>query len=1000
MKHAVTLAGIAVIASVGGAFAAPAPVQKAAGENLAREACHATGPAVPGTPQDIKCGKSDEIVGRLRVATLGQPLPADATARREAIIRNVKAMPGGLTANEQVTCDPAQWVGDTAFLICTLNANSWPRIVVTAASDRTLYKAEGIPSLLPVLHAAVANAMGRTASRADTEAGVRMLEAKLPRDVIRSGGADFTSYTHFVELGRLYGGANNFAGAETAYRQALEIELRLFGDRSVIVGETLAELALQVSNQGRFQEASELFNRATPLIEGSASAPARARLASYRALEAANQRRFADALNFARQATLQRRAEIAAQGGEESADPGAAAAGVSRGELAHSLRIEAGMALRLDDTAGARAAAEEALWIVSQEPGLPLWWRPEILQLMGEINEREGRVVSAERSFKDALELDRKLFGDTAPTALAAIKLGRFYSGQRLWDASVTAYREAFTVLSKDRIARSQVVPDQIVPFIAAAEGLAKNDPAKRATLDAEAFRAIQLANSDVADQTIARAAARQAADDPQLAALIREAQDAARARDLARIELAAQFAKPQDERDAGRERKRSEDLKAASARADAMQARVLQAYPDYARLAEPGPAELSTLQTQLRRDEAFIAYVIGYKGGYALLATRDELKTYKLDVTAAKLAEDVAALRRAFTPRLGSLSDFSLKSSASLYRQLVGPLEPELAGVQHLIVASTGDLASLPMVLLVSDGGSPSYSDAAWLVRRMALSQVPSPRAFVSLRDARLTEARAPRPFLGLGNPAFTGARTAKGDPLNALAGACRESGPMSADVLRALPPLRDTAREVRSVSSQLGGGTVLLGAEATEANLRAQQLDQYAVLYFATHGLLPGELRCQSEPGLVLSPPSRTAGSTSADGLLEAGEIASLKLNADLVVLSACNTAASGGSSFGGGALEGLSESFFNAGARSVLASHWEVPTLSTNRLMTGMFDRYGRDRGRGLSEALRQSQLSLISDARTAHPFHWAAFTVIGDGGGGAPQSAQEALKGGRS
>jgi CHAT domain-containing protein len=231
-------------------------------------------------------------------------------------------------------------------------------------------------------------------------------------------------------------------------------------------------------------------------------------------------------------------------------------------------------------------------------------------------------------------------------------------------------------------------------------------------------------------------------------------------------------------------------------------------------------------------------------------------------------------------------------------------------------------------------------------------------------------------------------------------LAGSCRESGPMSADTLRALPPLHETAAEVRNASAELGGGQVLLGGEATEANLRAHQLDQYAVLYFATHGLLPGELRCQSEPGLVLSPPGRTASSTSADGLLEAGEIAGLKLNADLVVLSACNTAASGGNRFGGGALEGLSESFFNAGARAVLASHWEVPSRSTNRLMQGVFDRYGRDRSRGLAEALRQSQLALMAQSGTAHPFHWAAFTVIGDGAGGPPHSAQEALKGGHS
>jgi CHAT domain-containing protein len=107
-------------------------------------------------------------------------------------------------------------------------------------------------------------------------------------------------------------------------------------------------------------------------------------------------------------------------------------------------------------------------------------------------------------------------------------------------------------------------------------------------------------------------------------------------------------------------------------------------------------------------------------------------------------------------------------------------------------------------------------------------------------------------------------------------------------------------------------------------------------------------------------------------------------LKLNADLVVLAACNTAAAGGGRFGGGALEGLADAFFNAGARAVLASHWEIPSAATTQLMTGVFQRYGQNRQRGLSEALRQSQLALIGVPATAHPFNWAAFTLIGVGG----------------
>jgi CHAT domain-containing protein len=132
-------------------------------------------------------------------------------------------------------------------------------------------------------------------------------------------------------------------------------------------------------------------------------------------------------------------------------------------------------------------------------------------------------------------------------------------------------------------------------------------------------------------------------------------------------------------------------------------------------------------------------------------------------------------------------------------------------------------------------------------------------------------------------------------------------------------------------------------------------------------------------------------SAATTDADGLLDASEVAALKLNADLVVLAACNTAAAGGGRFGGGALEGLADAFFNAGARAVLASHWEVPSAATTQLMTGVFQRYGQNRQRGLAEALRQSQLALIGRPVTAHPFNWAAFTLIGDSGAAASTAA---------
>jgi len=992
-------------------------------QSLGGETCRVDGTVSGARPVEIFCGDNSLSVGRVQVYSLGASLPQEVGARRTALLARATTIADALSISEQLTCDPGQFLtgpggGETLLFICSIDSNSWPRIVLVSGSDRTIYQAEGLPGMLAVLSAAIGTASGRPVAAGEIAAGQRLLAARFPSNVLLSGTVNSITNTQYMELARVYGSANDFAAAETAIRNALDIDTRLFGEDSAQVGLALMELALQVSNQGRFDEAAGLFRRAAPTVQALPSIDARARLNSYMALDAANQRDFAKALAFARQATADRRAELEAANGQGGSAAGfTGLATVSSGELAHSLRIEAEMALQLDDVSGAQAAAEEALWIISLEPGLALWWRADVLSLMAQVNERQGRVAAAERNFLDALALRQKLFNDGPPVVLSQLRLGKFYTDSQLYPAALEHFRAAMAILAKNPVARSRIVTDQILAFITAAAA-STADPQQRATLDAEIFRSIQLVNSDVADQAIARVGVRVAAADPMLANLVRQAQESQRTRDNMRINLAAEFAKPTDERDAARESQLQQNLTAATARTDELLARVQQTFPDYAKLTNAGPAELSDVRAQLGSGEAFLSFVVGFRGSYGLLVTQRGLTVKRLDVASETLAADIVALRRAFVPQLGRLPDFSLRNAYALYSQLLAPFAADLKDVDHLIVSPGAVLANLPLGLLVSSApdDTTTYGTAAWLIRDMAVSQVPSPRAFLSLRQSEKTRRPATRPFLGLGDPLLTGAAAQAGGPsgaaaLDALAQSCRQSNPASSALLRALPPLHDTAEEVRAVSRALGGdaGSVLLGANADEAGLRAQPLDQFRVIYFATHGLLPGELHCQTEPGLVLSPPAADAPSADTDGLLEASEVAVLKLNADLVVLSACNTAAAGDGRFGGDALEGLADAFFNAGARAVLASHWEVPSAETTQLMTGVFERYGKDGMRSLAEALRQSQLALTGQTATAHPFNWAAFTLIGvsaapamigqDGGGDSVRVQRRADNGDR-
>jgi CHAT domain-containing protein len=198
-----------------------------------------------------------------------------------------------------------------------------------------------------------------------------------------------------------------------------------------------------------------------------------------------------------------------------------------------------------------------------------------------------------------------------------------------------------------------------------------------------------------------------------------------------------------------------------------------------------------------------------------------------------------------------------------------------------------------------------------------------------------------------------------------------------------------------VRSIAAALGADAVrdiYTGRAASEARLRGAQLARYRIVAFATHGLVPGDLDGLTQPALALSAPA--ADEKDSDGLLTMGEILGLRLDADWVVLSACNTAAGDGK--GAEAVSGLGRAFFYAGTRAILASNWPVETTSARRLTTDLFRRQATDPHLGRAEALRRAMLALVDEGVAkdpagrpvfsyAHPIFWAPFSLFGDGAG---------------
>jgi CHAT domain-containing protein len=355
------------------------------------------------------------------------------------------------------------------------------------------------------------------------------------------------------------------------------------------------------------------------------------------------------------------------------------------------------------------------------------------------------------------------------------------------------------------------------------------------------------------------------------------------------------------------------------------------------------------------------------------------------------------------------------------LYRALFGQVE-DLIKDKRLLIVPSGPLTQLPFQVLVTEAPKaalPSsiadYRNVAWLARKHAITMLPAVSSLKALRE--LTKAsRAGESYIGFGNPLLDGepakfaddaalaklAREKQCEPTlrhrvsysSGLGGGTRaperETNGLAdlADIRRQLP-LPETADELCEVARDLNvdpATHLYIGAKATEAEVKELSNDgtlaKFKIVHFATHGALAGQLSPNAEPGLILTPHDRA--SEVDDGYLTASEIAALRLDADWVILSACNTAAGGARD--AEALSGLARAFFYAGARSLLVSHWEVNSNSTVKLITKAIAELKASPKIGRAEALRRSMISVIDTGKPyeAHPAFWAPFVLVGEGG----------------
>ena len=526
------------------------------------------------------------------------------------------------------------------------------------------------------------------------------------------------------------------------------------------------------------------------------------------------------------------------------------------------------------------------------------------------------------------------------------------------------------------------------------------------------------LRNSSV-QRALAQGSARAAAKDPSMAELARSEQDIGKQLSTAVIDLNSLFALPPDQRDS--KTIADAQLHIAKLRNDRAiaQRELARRFPTYAALINPPTTTSNSIRTMLADDEAFVSFYFGDTASFVWALSKSVgLQFVKLDTTRAEFDEKISKLREALEPQaamIGDIPAFDLPLAYDLFERLLKPVQQSWLTARNIVVSMNGSLGLLPLSLLPTAPAKiavdeqtlfASYRDVAWLARTHTVAIVPSVASLPALRSisTRLVQREK---LIAFGDPIFSEqqAREAQSNPTAATpaVGAtrglplARRSSPSDGDIgaeLARLPRLPDTADELRSIARALGvdpSKSLHLGKDANEQAVKTANLLPFRFVAFATHGLMAGEIDGVSQPALALSS-FRVAG-TDGDGLLTMDEILALRLNADWVILSACNTAA--GAAAGGEAASGLGRAFFYAGARALLVTNWSVHSQSARELITDLFKRQADDPKLMRAEALRQAMMALMNgpgyigaDGKTefayAHPLFWAPYSIIGDGG----------------
>ena len=812
--------------------------------------------------------------------------------------------------------------------------------------------------------------------------------------------------------------------------------------------EALYNQAFNASNAGRFDKAAIYFDQADKLAVGGDSSM-RGLALNYRAADARTQQDYDAAVALADQAIAERRRGATSNGMRTTAgDIVIPEVGTSDGTQRISTvdreRLRDVQALEIKGTAlleagGRNDEARQALLAaraildstlpVSQNASKPLrlgqaapWLNTRVWADLLRLDRGTPQQAETERQFRDAVAYFGTKHPGSLPLAAFFLEQARAEAGLgRTSDVeekkAVDDYKAAFAIFIDQRgsLADSADLARPYFDFLLRRIG---DSPATHADDVKSFFNAAQALIAQSSAEAAKRQAATAQAGDDKTAALARGLQDTDRRQKFNEAEI--RKLNEQGVYQGPALAKLQADQKALADENAKLQGQLLEADPGFTSALHT-LVDLDKLQGSLGKGEIYVKVFLLSGGGYGMAVTHDAAIPYRVSLTRDRAADMVRTLRtpidvpgrsRSGKPTHGS---YNVALARELFTDVFGPVSSPVLAAKHIIYEPDATLIAAPISALVIDDDSVArikarladikpldYVGIAWLGAHSYNSIALSASAFYQARIAKASKAS--KPFFGYGDPAIptdpdafssvrpTGRATAADEDLCAR---YRYS-------LTLMHPLPETRGEVTDVAKAVGGDVGgaddhRFGPDFTDVGVIDQKgLDTYRVLYFATHGLLDEGNPCLHTALLT------SYGGAGSDALLDLNNITSLHLDADMVVLSACNTGSNAHGharaedatapnqarvkaailrlgAGGGEALGGLVTSFVQAGARNVVVSNWEVDSRTTERLMIALFNQKGVSQ----AEALAAAERILMNEPRYSHPYYWAPFTVVGDG-----------------